>query len=155
MGIDQSKRSGLFSLSAAHKHWSTSETHSSHATAHRRLNEVVGSYEDADVGRGEYLRLLIRHAKGPESLGNPPNRRSQSRPMAGVIVTGLYGPWTKAVIRNVHPQRSSAVHRPRSNMRQVVNAVHEVVRRRAPDHNPLIDLVPPQGRQAHARHYAY
>jgi ribosomal protein S12 methylthiotransferase len=37
---------------------------------------------------------------------------------------------------------------------QVVNAVHEVVPPRQ-DHNPLIDLVPPQGIKLTPRHYAY
>ena len=45
-------------------------------------------------------------------------------------------------IRNVHPS-VLAVTGPQQ-YEQVVNAVHEVVPPRQ-DHNPLIDLVPPQG----------
>jgi len=55
-------------------------------------------------------------------------------------------------IRNVHPS-VLAVTGPQQ-YEQVVNAVHEVVPPRQ-DHNPLIDLVPPQGIKLTPRHYAY
>ncbi|CEA05371.1 ribosomal protein S12 methylthiotransferase [Pseudomonas saudimassiliensis] len=68
-----------------------------------------------------------------------------------VIVTGCMGV-EEGAIRDVHPS-VLAVTGPQQ-YEQVVNAVHEVVPPRA-DHNPLIDLVPPQGVKLTPRHYAY
>jgi ribosomal protein S12 methylthiotransferase len=67
-----------------------------------------------------------------------------------VIVTGCMGV-EEGNIRDVHPS-VLAVTGPQQ-YEQVVNAVHEVVPRQ--DHNPLIDLVPPQGIKLTPRHYAY
>src|SRR5471032_3077257 len=58
----------------------------------------------------------------------------------------------EGAIRNVHPS-VLAVTGPQQ-YEQVVNAVHDVVPPRQ-DHNPLIDLVPPQGIKLTPRHYAY
>jgi ribosomal protein S12 methylthiotransferase len=68
-----------------------------------------------------------------------------------VIVTGCMGV-EEGNIRDVHPS-VLAVTGPQQ-YEQVVNAVHEVVPPRQ-DHNPLIDLVPPQGIKLTPRHYAY
>ena len=89
--------------------------------------EVVGSYEDADVVVVNTCGFI--DTTKAESLGVD-----------------------ESVIRNVHPS-VMAVTGPQQ-YEQVVNAVHEVVPPRA-DHNPLIDLVPPQGVKLTPRHYAY
>jgi ribosomal protein S12 methylthiotransferase len=68
-----------------------------------------------------------------------------------VIVTGCMGV-EESMIRSVHPS-VLAVTGPQQ-YEQVVRAVHEA----APpsvDHNPYIDLVPPQGVKLTPRHYAY
>jgi len=58
----------------------------------------------------------------------------------------------ESVIRNVHPS-VLAVTGPQQ-YEQVVNAVHDAAPPKL-DHNPLIDLVPPQGIKLTPRHYAY
>ena len=68
-----------------------------------------------------------------------------------LIVTGCMGV-EEGNIRKVHPS-VLAVTGPQQ-YEQVVNAVHQVVPPRQ-DHNPLIDLVPPQGIKLTPRHYAY
>lgn len=55
-------------------------------------------------------------------------------------------------IRNVHPS-VLAVTGPQQ-YEQVVNAVHEVIPPKK-DHDPFVDLVPPQGIKLTPRHYAY
>ncbi|HUH87295.1 MAG TPA: 30S ribosomal protein S12 methylthiotransferase RimO [Pusillimonas sp.] len=68
-----------------------------------------------------------------------------------VIVTGCMGV-EESVIRDVHPS-VLAVTGPQQ-YEEVVRAVHEA----APpnlDHNPYVDLVPPQGIKLTPRHYAY
>jgi len=68
-----------------------------------------------------------------------------------VIVTGCMGV-EESVIRDVHPA-VLAVTGPQQ-YEQVVRAVHEA----APppvEHNPYVDLVPPQGIKLTPRHYAY
>lgn len=68
-----------------------------------------------------------------------------------VIVTGCMGV-DESVIRQVHPSVLS-VSGPQQ-YEEVVRAVHEVV---PPDleHDPFVDLVPPQGIKLTPRHYAY
>ena len=68
-----------------------------------------------------------------------------------VIVTGCMGV-EEGAIRDVHPS-VLAVTGPQQ-YEQVVSAVHEVVPP-STEHNPLIDLVPPQGIKLTPRHYAY
>src|SRR5690606_26943619 len=58
----------------------------------------------------------------------------------------------EGAIRDVHPS-VLAVTGPQQ-YEQVVSAVHEVVPP-STEHNPLIDLVPPQGIKLTPRHYAY
>jgi len=67
-----------------------------------------------------------------------------------VIVTGCMGKDEKE-IRRAHPS-VLAVSGPQQ-YEQVVNAVHEYVP--PPQHNPYVDLVPPQGIKLTPRHYAY
>lgn len=66
-----------------------------------------------------------------------------------VIVTGCMGV-EEARIRATHPG-VLAVTGPHQ-YEQVVSAVHGVV---PPDHDPYVDLVPPQGLRLTPRHYAY
>jgi ribosomal protein S12 methylthiotransferase len=68
-----------------------------------------------------------------------------------VIVTGCLGVH-ESMIRELHPS-VLAVSGPQQ-YEQVVNAVHEHAPQRAA-HNPLLDLVPPQGIRLTPRHYAY
>ncbi|MGE4368881.1 MAG: 30S ribosomal protein S12 methylthiotransferase RimO [Burkholderiaceae bacterium] len=68
-----------------------------------------------------------------------------------VIVTGCMGV-DESLIRNVHPS-VLAVTGPQQ-YEQVVRAVHEAAPP-AKDHNPYVDLVPPQGIKLTPRHYAY
>ncbi|ETD67868.1 ribosomal protein S12 methylthiotransferase [Pelistega indica] len=68
-----------------------------------------------------------------------------------VIVTGCMGV-EEDTIRKVHPSVLS-VSGPQQ-YQEVVRAVHEVVPPNI-DHNPFVDLVPPQGIKLTPRHYAY
>ena len=67
-----------------------------------------------------------------------------------VIVTGCLGARDEEVLKH-YPQVLS-VSGPQA-YETVLNAVHEVVE--PPQHNPYIDLVPPQGIKLTPRHYAY
>ena len=58
----------------------------------------------------------------------------------------------ESVIRNVHPS-VLAVTGPQQ-YEEVVRAVHEAAPPKK-DHNPYLDLVPPQGVKLTPRHYAY
>jgi ribosomal protein S12 methylthiotransferase len=68
-----------------------------------------------------------------------------------VIVTGCMGVEASA-IRNVHPS-VLAVTGPQQ-YEEVVRAVHQAAPPRI-DHDPYVDLVPPQGIKLTPRHYAY
>ena len=68
-----------------------------------------------------------------------------------VIVTGCMGV-EESVIRNVHPS-VLAVTGPQQ-YEEVVRAVHNAAPPKK-DHNPYLDLVPPQGIKLTPRHYAY
>jgi ribosomal protein S12 methylthiotransferase len=68
-----------------------------------------------------------------------------------VIVTGCMGVDEK-IIRDLHPS-VLAVTGPQQ-YEQVVNAVHQAVPPKQ-NHDPFIDLVPPQGIKLTPRHYAY
>lgn len=68
-----------------------------------------------------------------------------------VIVTGCMGV-EESVIRDVHPA-VLAVTGPQQ-YEEVVRAVHDAAPPNV-DHNPYIDLVPPQGVKLTPRHYAY
>lgn len=70
-----------------------------------------------------------------------------------VIVTGCMGK-DEGVIRDLHPS-VLAVTGPQQ-YEEVVGAVHDCVPPPAKDeHNPFVDLVPPQGVKLTPRHYAY
>ena len=108
--------------------------------------EVVPTYQDADVVVVNTCGFIdSAKAESLEVIGEAINENGR------VIVTGCMGV-EESVIRDVHPS-VLAVSGPQQ-YEQVVNAVHEVVPPRL-DHNPLIDLVPPQGIKLTPRHYAY
>jgi ribosomal protein S12 methylthiotransferase len=71
-----------------------------------------------------------------------------------VIVTGCMGKGADAeAIQKTHPSVLS-VSGP-ADYDNVLNAVHQFVPPTAAEHNPLIDLVPPQGVKLTPKHYAY
>ena len=108
--------------------------------------EVVATYQDADVVVVNTCGFIdTAKAESLEVIGEALAENGK------VIVTGCMGVEENA-IRSVHP-RVLAVTGPQQ-YEQVVNAVHDVVPPRQ-DHNPLIDLVPPQGIKLTPRHYAY
>ena len=108
--------------------------------------QVVATYQDADVVVVNTCGFIdSAKAESLDAIGEAIAENGR------VIVTGCMGV-EESVIRDVHPN-VLAVTGPQQ-YEQVVNAVHEVVPPRA-DHNPLIDLVPPQGIKLTPRHYAY
>ena len=108
--------------------------------------QVVPTYEDADVVVVNTCGFIdSAKAESLDAIGEAIAANGR------VIVTGCMGV-EESAIRDVHPS-VMAVTGPQQ-YEQVVNAVHEVVPPRA-DHNPLIDLVPPQGVKLTPRHYAY
>jgi ribosomal protein S12 methylthiotransferase len=108
--------------------------------------QVVPSYQDADVVVVNTCGF-IDSAK-QESLDAIGEAISEN---GRVIVTGCMGV-EEDIIRKIHPS-VLAVTGPQQ-YEQVVNAVHEVVPPKQ-DHDPFIDLVPPQGIKLTPRHYAY
>ena len=108
--------------------------------------QVVPTYEDADVVVVNTCGFIdTAKAESLEVIGEALKENGK------VIVTGCMGVEENA-IRKVHPSVLSVTGP--QQYEQVVNAVHEVVPPRQ-DHNPLIDLVPPQGIKLTPRHYAY
>ena len=108
--------------------------------------QVVPTYEDADVVVVNTCGFIdTAKAESLDAIGEAIAENGR------VIVTGCMGV-EESAIRNVHPS-VLAVTGPQQ-YEQVVNAVHEVVPPKQ-DHNPLIDLVPPQGVKLTPRHYAY
>jgi ribosomal protein S12 methylthiotransferase len=108
--------------------------------------EVVPTYQDADVVVVNTCGFIdSAKAESLEVIGEAIAENGR------VIVTGCMGV-EESAIRNVHPSVLSVTGP--QQYEQVVNAVHEVVPPRQ-DHNPLIDLVPPQGIKLTPRHYAY
>jgi len=108
--------------------------------------EVVPTYEDADVVVVNTCGFIdSAKAESLEVIGEAIKENGK------VIVTGCMGV-EEGSIRDVHPSVLSVTGP--QQYEQVVNAVHQVVPPRQ-DHNPLIDLVPPQGVKLTPRHYAY
>lgn len=108
--------------------------------------EVVPTYEDADVVVVNTCGFIdSAKAESLEVIGEAIAENGK------VIVTGCMGVEEHA-IRDVHPS-VLAVTGPQQ-YEQVVTAVHEVVPPKT-EHNPLVDLVPPQGVKLTPRHYAY
>ncbi len=108
--------------------------------------QVVPTYQDADVVVVNTCGFIdTAKAESLDAIGEAIAENGR------VIVTGCMGVEENA-IRDVHPS-VLAVTGPQQ-YEQVVSAVHEVVPPKQ-DHNPLIDLVPPQGVKLTPRHYAY
>ncbi|PKM33858.1 MAG: 30S ribosomal protein S12 methylthiotransferase RimO, partial [Gammaproteobacteria bacterium HGW-Gammaproteobacteria-12] len=108
--------------------------------------EIVPTYQDADVVVVNTCGFIdSAKAESLDAIGEALAENGK------VIVTGCMGV-AEDSIRNVHPS-VLAVTGPQQ-YEQVVNAVHEVIPPKA-EHNPLIDLVPPQGIKLTPRHYAY
>jgi ribosomal protein S12 methylthiotransferase len=108
--------------------------------------EVVSTYQDADVVVVNTCGFIdSAKAESLEVIGEALAENGK------VIVTGCMGV-EESAIRNVHPSVLSVTGP--QQYEQVLNAVHEVVPP-STEHNPLIDLVPPQGIKLTPRHYAY
>ncbi|MFB8829483.1 30S ribosomal protein S12 methylthiotransferase RimO [Azotobacter sp. CWF10] len=108
--------------------------------------QIVPSYEDADVVVVNTCGFIdSAKAESLDAIGEALAENGK------VIVTGCMGVSEEA-IRNVHPS-VLAVTGPQQ-YEQVVSAVHEAVPPKA-DHDPFVDLVPPQGIKLTPRHYAY
>lgn len=108
--------------------------------------QVVPSYEEADVVVVNTCGF-IDSAK-QESLDAIGEAMAEN---GKVIVTGCMG-GDEALIRAAHPD-VLAVTGPQQ-YEQVVGAVHEYVPP-SQQHDPYVDLVPPQGVKLTPRHYAY
>ena len=108
--------------------------------------DVVSTYQDADVVVVNTCGFIdSAKAESLEVIGEAIKENGK------VIVTGCMGV-EESAIRNVHPS-VLAVTGPQQ-YEQVVNAVHDAVPPNL-NHNPLIDLVPPQCVKLTPRHYAY
>jgi len=108
--------------------------------------QIVPSYEDADVVVVNTCGFIdSAKAESLDAIGEAIAENGK------VIVTGCMGVDEKN-IRGVHPS-VLAVTGPQQ-YEQVVNAVHEVVPPSI-EHDPFVDLVPPQGIKLTPRHYAY
>lgn len=108
--------------------------------------EVVPSYEDADVVVVNTCGFIdSAKQESLDAIGEALHENGK------VIVTGCMGV-EEDTIRQAHPSVLSVTGP--QQYEQVVNAVHEVVPPKA-DHDPFIDLVPPQGIKLTPRHYAY
>ncbi len=111
--------------------------------------DVVNSYDNADVVVVNTCGFI--DAAKQESLDA--NREAMTE-NGKVIVTGCMGKGKDAeTIRELNPG-ILAVTGPQA-YEEVMTAVHEWVPPVAQEHNPYIDLVPPQGVKLTPRHYSY
>ena len=109
--------------------------------------EIVSSYADANVVVVNTCGFIdIAKQESLDAIGEALQENGK------VIVTGCLGAQKENIIR-VHPNVLS-VTGPHA-YEEVVSAVHEVIPPDTSAHNPLIDLVPPQGVKLTPRHYAY
>ena len=110
--------------------------------------DIVSSYEGADVVVVNTSGFIDSAKKESlDAIGEAVQKNGR------VIVTGCMGKNAEEITR-VHPQVLS-VTGPQA-YEEVVNAVHQVIPKPIlSTHNPLIDLVPPQGIKLTPRHYAY
>ncbi|MGE8548872.1 MAG: 30S ribosomal protein S12 methylthiotransferase RimO [Alcaligenes sp.] len=108
--------------------------------------QITSSYDNADVVVVNTCGFIdSAKAESLEAIGEALAENGR------VIVTGCMGV-DESVIRDVHPSVLSVTGP--QQYEQVVRAVHEA----APpslEHNPYLDLVPPQGVKLTPRHYAY
>ncbi|WP_447922824.1 30S ribosomal protein S12 methylthiotransferase RimO [Achromobacter aegrifaciens] len=108
--------------------------------------EVTPEYNDADVVVVNTCGFIdSAKAESLEAIGEALAENGK------VIVTGCMGV-EESVIRKVHPS-VLAVTGPQQ-YEEVVRAVHKAAPPKK-DHNPYLDLVPPQGIKLTPRHYAY
>ncbi len=108
--------------------------------------DVVPSYHEADVVVVNTCGFIdSAKQESLDAIGEAINENGR------VIVTGCMGV-EEDVIRKVHPS-VLAVSGPHQ-YEQVVGAVREVVPPKM-NHDPFVDLVPPQGIKLTPRHYAY
>lgn len=111
--------------------------------------EVVNSYDNADVVVVNTCGFI--DAAKQESLDAIREAMTEN---GKVIVTGCMGKGKDAeTIRELNPG-ILAVTGPQA-YEEVMTAVHEWVPPVAQEHNPYIDLVPPQGVKLTPRHYSY
>ncbi len=110
--------------------------------------DIVSSYEGADVVVVNTCGFIdSAKQESLDAIGEAVQKNGR------VIVTGCMGKNAEAIMR-VHPQVLS-VTGPQA-YEEVVSAVHQVIPKPIMSaHNPLIDLVPPQGIKLTPRHYAY
>ncbi|MFB9884882.1 30S ribosomal protein S12 methylthiotransferase RimO [Balneatrix alpica] len=108
--------------------------------------DIVPTYQDADLVVVNTCGFIdAAKAESLDAIGEALKENGK------VIVTGCMG-GKESDIRNVHPSVLS-VSGPQQ-YEQVVNAVHQYLPPKQ-DHNPFIDLVPPQGIKLTPRHYSY
>ncbi|WP_416886273.1 30S ribosomal protein S12 methylthiotransferase RimO [Marinospirillum sp.] len=108
--------------------------------------DLVPTYEDADLVVVNTCGFIdAAKAESLEAIGEALNENGK------VIVTGCMGV-EEATIRELHPQ-VLAVTGPQQ-YEQVVQAVHQHLPPMK-EHNPYIDLMPPQGIKLTPRHYSY
>ena len=108
--------------------------------------EVAASFEGADlvvVNTCGFIESAVQESL--DAIGEAINENGK------VIVTGCLGK-DEAKIRAMHPSVLK-VTGPQA-YRDVMSAVHEYVPP-PPEHNPFLDLVPPQGIRLTPKHYAY
>lgn len=111
--------------------------------------DVVGSYNDADVVVVNTCGF-IDSAK-QESLDAISEAMTEN---GKVIVTGCMGKGNDAqTIKQQFPKVLSVTGP--AAYEEVMGAVHNYLPPIAREHNPLVDLVPPQGVKLTPRHYAY
>lgn len=109
--------------------------------------EISPSYENADVVVVNTCGFIdSAKQESLDAIGEALNENGK------VIVTGCMGKDAEEITR-VHPD-VLAVSGPQA-YEEVVGAVHQHVPAPAIEHNPLVDLVPPQGVKLTPRHYAY
>ena len=108
--------------------------------------EVAASFEGADlvvVNTCGFIESAVQESL--DAIGEAINENGK------VIVTGCLGK-DEEKIRSMHPSVLKVTGA--AAYQDVMNAVHEYVPP-PPDHNPYIDLVPPQGIRLTPKHYAY
>ncbi len=106
--------------------------------------DIVPSYEDADlvvVNTCGFIDAAVEESL--DAIGEALDENGK------VIVTGCLGA-KGDVVQQAHPQ-VLAVSGPHATT-EVMDAVHQHL---PPEHDPFMDLVPPQGIKLTPRHYAY
>ena len=109
--------------------------------------ELVGGYQAADLIVVNTCGFIeSARDESLDAIGEALNENGK------VIVTGCMGQDAEQITQ-VHPD-VLAVTGPHA-YEEVVGAVHEFVPAPAVEHDPYLDLVPPQGVKLTPRHYAY